>query len=353
MPSYTIYVLDEADITLTNSDGSAQTLDGVTQGDGSHLVGDKLTLNGPNWTPVEISDDDDNFSDNDTRGDAAQTLVNETSLDESTFSAGTKVEAEYSFVVTDGTFDSEGNPVTWTLVGFNAATGSPSYGTLEGLAFIGGPGGFPPVGVPLTVVSAAEGPDFPAADYATPVCFGAGTLIETEDGPMPIEEIEVGMRVRTRHDGYQPVRWHGVRTFAAIGPMAPVVFEPGAIGNARELVLSPQHRVAISGWKAELMFGETDALVPAIHFVDDHKIMRRVGGTIEYHHLMFDRHQIVFAEGVEAESLHPGIRTLDKLDAAARAELLEIFPEIAEVEGAYGPSVHPSLKGFEARAFLA
>ncbi|MFQ6554294.1 Hint domain-containing protein [Aestuariibius insulae] len=353
MPNYTIYVLDEADITLTNSDGTAENLDGVNQGDGSHLVGDTLTLGGSNWMPTEISDDDANFSDNDTRGTTAQTLVNETSLDGSTFSAGSKVEAEYSFVVTDGTFDSEGNPVTWTLVGFNIATTNPSYGTVEGLAFIGGPGGFPPVGVPLTVVSAAEGPNFPAADYATPICFGAGTLIETERGPMPIEEIEVGMRVRTRDNGFQTVRWHGVRRFAAIGSMAPIVFKPGVIGNERELVLSPQHRVRVSGWKAELLFGEIEALVPAVHFLNDDTVTRRLGGTVEYHHLMFDRHQIIFAEGAEAESLHPGIRTLDKLDAAARAELLEIFSEIAEVEGAYGPSVHPSLKGFEARAFLA
>ena len=45
MPDYSIYVLDEADITLSSSQ-----LDGVTQGDGSHLVGVTLTLNSPAFT---------------------------------------------------------------------------------------------------------------------------------------------------------------------------------------------------------------------------------------------------------------------------------------------------------------
>ncbi len=41
MVDYTIYQLDESNLTFSNG---AQ-LDGVTQGDGSHLLGQTLTLN--------------------------------------------------------------------------------------------------------------------------------------------------------------------------------------------------------------------------------------------------------------------------------------------------------------------
>jgi hypothetical protein len=75
------------------------------------------------------------------------------------------------------------------------------------------------------------------------------------------------------------------------------------------------------------------------------------GGTVTYVHLLFDRHEIVYAEGVEAESFHPAAENLERLSTASRAELLSLFPEIAQ--GRYGPSAYPTLKAREARALLA
>lgn len=332
---YDIYVLDESDITL-----SGAVLDGVTQGDGSHMVGATMVLS-PDWYPVSINDDDANFQDNDT----GQTLNGAQVIDGVTYAGGTRVEAEYSMVVTDGTS-------TWTVVAFNVNNSSPAYGTVEGLAFIGGPGGFPPAGVTLTVVSAAEGPNFAAAGYATPICFAAGTMIETPDGARPVEAIAVGDMVETLEDGPQPVRWRAHRTWPAWGPMAPVVFAPGALGNARPLVLSQQHRVLVTGWRAELYFGQDAVLLAARDFVNGRDIRLRQGGHVEYHHLLFDRHQILMSDGVATESYHPGAVGVGGLPEASRAELLALLPEAAGLE-AFGPTAAPVLRRGEARVLLA
>ncbi len=320
--------------------GGAQ-LDGITQGDGSHLEGVTITLNSNAWLPVEIDDNDPNFRDN----DGSQRLDQDVTLDGVTYTAGTRVEAEYSLTASY-------NGDTFTLVAFNVRNSSPAYGTVEGLAFIGGPGEFPPVGVPLQIDDAQEGPSFPATTYATPVCFAAGTLIAVPGGMLPVEALEVGQKVLTPDAGALPVRWVGQRTVPASGRFAPVVFAPGAIGNLRELRLSRQHRLRHRSWQSELMFGERDVLISAVHFVNGRDIRIEEGGTITYVHILFDTHQIVLAEGVEAESFHPSLRNIDGLTTAARAELLALFPELG-AGGLYGPTVHPALTGREARALLA
>lgn len=100
------------------------------------------------------------------------------------------------------------------------------------------------------------------------VCFARGTRIRTMNGETPIEELRIGDLVMTQDNGLQPIRWIASRTVPGHSAMAPVRFEPGAIGNRRPLVLSPQHRVLIADWKAELFFGEPEVLTAAVHLVN-------------------------------------------------------------------------------------
>ncbi len=334
---YDIYVLGESSLTL-----SSGQLDGVTQGDGSHLNGVTITLNSNAWTAISINDDDANFQDS----DGSQTLNGAQDVDGTTYASGSVVEAEYGITVSYG-------GQSWQLVAFNVNNSSPAYGTVEGLAFIGGPGGFPPIGVPLLVTSTQEGPNYLATEYATPICFADGTLIETSEGIRPVEQIEPGDLVLTSDNGAQPVRWRYSRSFPALGDLAPIVFEAGAIGNRRRLILSPQHRIKISDWRAQLWFGEDAVLVPAKFFVDDLTVRRVEGGMVTYNHLMFDDHQMVFAEGVEAESFFPGAEDFG-LDAdATRRELLDLFPELSEIGAEYGPLAHRDVRGREAHVLMS
>ncbi|RMD88744.1 MAG: type I secretion protein [Alphaproteobacteria bacterium] len=161
----------------------------------------------------------------------------------------------------------------------------------------------------------------------TVVCFTAGTRIAVPGGERAVEELEVGDLVLTLDHGPQPLRWIGRRKVAGRGDFAPVRFAPGAIGNARELRVSPQHRMLVRGWRAELHFGEAEVLAPARGLVDGDRIHVAPCEEVEYVHLLFDRHEIVFAEGAPSESFFPGEFTLRRDRAIAR-ELAALFPEL-------------------------
>ncbi|EEX08096.1 type I secretion target repeat protein [Ruegeria lacuscaerulensis ITI-1157] len=327
MADYSIFVLGESQMTISGG----QQLDGVTQGDGSHLVGQTITFNSRSATEVFITDvgADTDFSDN----DGNQRLDGDQIIDGTLYSSGTQVEAEYGITLTDGTN-------TWQAIGFNLNNSSPSFGTIEGLAFIGGPGNFPPVGVPLTVVSAQEGPNFDSSDYVTPICYGPGTLIETERGPVAVEDLVVGDRVWTLDDGLQPVCWVGRQSVIAAGRFRMVTIPAGTLGNTAPLCVSQQHRLLIAHPSVELMFGLDQAFVPAISLVDAGGASLSAARTVTYHHFMLDRHAVVRANGALSESLlvsaaqsgTPDALFFPELDGAATMAIAR--PALTRREGA-------------------
>ncbi|WP_158964368.1 Hint domain-containing protein [Chachezhania sediminis] len=139
--------------------------------------------------------------------------------------------------------------------------------------------------------------------YSAPICFARSTRIRTPRGERRIEDLRPGDLVSTLDNGDQPVRWIGRCTTAARGDVAPICFAPGAIGNTRELRLSPNHRLLVRGSAVEFLFAEPEMLVPAKFLVNGTDIVQRQGGIVTYLHLMFDRHEILWAEGVLSESL--------------------------------------------------
>ncbi len=179
------------------------------------------------------------------------------------------------------------------------------------------------------------------------VCFVAGTLIDTATGPRPVETLRPGDRVRTVDEGLQPLHWVGQRCVAGPGAMAPVCFSAGAIGNRRDLCVSPQHRMLVGGWRSQMLFGHDEVLVPARALINDHNVRSVPQEHVTYVHILFGRHQIVFAEGALAESFHPGATAMDMLGEATRREILSLFPELASAPVGYGPSARPALRPWE------
>lgn len=333
MADYSIFALGESQIAVSNG----RRLDGVTQGDGSHLEGASITFKSSAWEEVRINDDDPNFQNN----DGSQQLDGNQSFDGVTYSGNTKVKPEYSIVLTDGT-------ESWIAVAFNVNKSTASYGTIEGLAFVEGPGGFPPVGVELMIASASKGPTFAATAYAKPMCFARGTLIETARGPCPIETLRIGDLIQTADHGLQPLRWAGGRHVLGVGRFAPVQIAAGHFGAERDLIVSQKHRILVSSPATELHFGESQVLVPALHLADGNavRVLSRV--TVEYFHLLLDRHEVIFTDGVASESLH-----VNRAEPGVFADMVRFFPELADLEASHSVTARRCLARQEAAMLVA
>lgn len=190
-------------------------------------------------------------------------------------------------------------------------------------------------------------------------CFTLGTLIETGHGPRPVESLRPGDMVLTRDHGLQPLRWIGQRRLTLAQLMAqpdlqPVRIAAGALGKARparDLLVSPQHRVLVEGARAELLFGEAEVLVPAKHLQGDVTRALPLEG-VTFVHLLFDRHEIVLSEGLWTESFQPAERMLSAMDAATRDEVLSLFPDLAASAAPF-EAARLSLRAHEARVLLA
>ncbi len=179
-------------------------------------------------------------------------------------------------------------------------------------------------------------------------CFTPGAMIATEQGERSIETLQVGDRVFTRDHGMQPIRWIGRRSVAAEGRLAPVLIAPTVMrGQSAPLLVSPQHRLLFTGYRAELLFAEREVFVSAAHLVDGTAVTRRPGGVVTYLHLMFDNHEVIYANGVPTESFHPGEEAINGVDAAAREELFRIFPELRADLSQFGRTARRCLRGYE------
>ncbi len=190
--------------------------------------------------------------------------------------------------------------------------------------------------------------DYEWAELEPVVCFVRGTEIATVSGDRRIEDLVAGDLVLTMDRGYQPIRWIGSSKRRATGDLAPILIRKGALGNDRDLRVSPQHRMLLQGWQAEMLFGEQEVLATAKSLVNDHSILRDEGGEVEYFHILFDTHEIISAEGAPSESFHPGEQGWKALDQATRDEILTLFPELADgLFEDYGASARTSLKHSE------
>lgn len=168
-------------------------------------------------------------------------------------------------------------------------------------------------------------------------CFTRGTQIETADGIVAIEDLRPGDMILTRDHGLQPLRWIGSRSLSSETlkhqpELRPIRVKAGALGNDTprvDLMVSPQHRILVRSAIAQRMFGADEILVAAKQFLqlDGVDIAEDATG-VEYFHMLFDRHEIVFSNGAETESLYTGPEALKSVGRAAQNEIFALFPQL-------------------------
>lgn len=177
-------------------------------------------------------------------------------------------------------------------------------------------------------------------------CYVAGTLIETDTGPMPVETLRAGDLVKTLDNGLQPIVWSGKSNVDGSGAHAPIHIPAGALGNYRDLWVSPQHRMLQRSWQAEMLFGDSEHFVPAQALVGFREIAVSSRAVATYCHLLCAKHEIIFAEGIPSETLHLGRVTTDILGPRVLAEICENHPTLRLDL----PTARPCLKVWETQA---
>ncbi|MEO9781714.1 MAG: Hint domain-containing protein [Sedimentitalea sp.] len=161
------------------------------------------------------------------------------------------------------------------------------------------------------------------------VCFVAGTRIMTSKGEKDAADLRIGDLILTRDNGMQPIRWIGRQSFGsallAEQPRArPVRIKPNTFGRGmprRALRVSQQHRMLIQSRAVEALIGKSEALVAA-------KKLTGLKGVeidnsckpLEYIHFLFDRHELVIADGAWTESLFIGPQVWTHLDGETKEE---------------------------------
>ncbi len=174
------------------------------------------------------------------------------------------------------------------------------------------------------------------------LCLTTGTMVETEAGPRLIDDLVEGdplLSVDGTHPRLRRIfrRVVTAAEMAANPALCPVRIVAGALGAnlpRRDLLVSRQHRMLVQSPIAARMFGDAEVLVAA------HKLTPLPGiyvdqtlAKVEYVHLLFDKHQVIYAEGAPTESLYPGAEAHRALPVAARHELEILFPELVDPEG--------------------
>lgn len=134
-------------------------------------------------------------------------------------------------------------------------------------------------------------------------CLTRGTRILTTGGEVAVENLVAGDEIVTAN-GPKPLKWVGHQTLrrnltAAWHPrVLPVCVSQFAIDDctpSRDVFVSQDHSLFIDG-----------ALIPARHLVNGHSIRfdeaALVAETLEYFHVEFETHEVIYADGLPVES---------------------------------------------------
>ena len=189
------------------------------------------------------------------------------------------------------------------------------------------------------------------------ICFTPGTLIDTPEGPRPVETLREGDRVQTRDNGTQPIRWIGARRMTGarlfVYPhLRPVRLRAGALASGRpdeDLLVSPDHWLLLRGRHVEALFNTPEVLVAAKDLINGGSILTDTQlREVTYVHLLLEDHQVLWANGVESESFHPANAALSALSDGDRRRLREVLPAVEEDPYSYGGYARRNLTGVEA-----
>jgi hypothetical protein len=175
--------------------------------------------------------------------------------------------------------------------------------------------------------------------------FAQGTLIQTNDGYVAIEDLKPGMMIATANGKSQPLLWIGSMTLfpssANLGLEPSHIYRmtDGGFGldrSAPDLILGPSARLL----PCMLAIDSTSPLKNIDDLADGQSVIKiRPFSAIRVFHICLPSHGLVRANGVLTETYHPGEDAQMHLSTELFAHFMSLFPHINRV-GDFGPLNH-------------
>jgi hypothetical protein len=180
--------------------------------------------------------------------------------------------------------------------------------------------------------------------------FTRGSLVETEMGPIAVEDLLPGDRLITADGSAQPLLWKGSTTMVPGHADAKgrdhrlTSFMPDSLGMQKPmacLVTGPSARLLRTPPHLRSLAGNDPLLTPVQEFHDGMNVVETAPpAPVQMFHLCLPRHAVIKVGGLEFETYHPGINTLKMVSHAMRSLYLNMFSHIDQLSD-FGPQVHP------------
>ncbi|MEO0773596.1 MAG: Hint domain-containing protein [Pseudomonadota bacterium] len=215
------------------------------------------------------------------------------------------------------------------------------------------------------------GPAMPIFESAFSA-FAHGTIITTEHGPVAVEDLEPGMKIMTMGDSAEPLLWLGAMTVMPRtdgidseiaededrlrSSLTRVMADSFGVGRPHaDLMAGPGARLLLRRPARFSISGDERPLTPASHIADGMNATQIVPpAPVTVYHLCLPKHAIISANGIDAESFHPGAGFERNMGPNMLTLFLSFFPHVKEARD-FGPLAHPRLPfgTFDSAAELA
>jgi hypothetical protein len=187
-------------------------------------------------------------------------------------------------------------------------------------------------------------------------CFaaiGRGAIVQTRTGSVAVEDLLPGDKVKTSTNGFQTLRWRGSMTIVPgarnkrpeMGTMTRLTADSLGYGRpGLDLVLGPSARILNKAHGVRTLTGSDQAFTPARDFIDGSSIIElRPIAPVHCYQLGFDSHEQINVNGVEIETLHPGLPHLVQMRSDMQLLFMSLFPHkrnLADFEALLHPRIN-------------
>lgn len=172
----------------------------------------------------------------------------------------------------------------------------------------------------------------------------SGALVETVQGPRPIDDLRAGDEVVDGAGQAHPLRWIEARPRLCLGRTAPICLRAPYFGLIRNLVVTPQTRLLQTGPIVDYLCGTELVLAKAADLATGRAVVRdRSRAMRMFYHMMLDDPACILVENSPIETAHLG----DVIAAGDRKSAKWAAPHAQDLE----PSL-PLLDRAAARALV-